>query len=501
MLSDSDIKALLAATKPGGKHQGERIERSDGSRRQGGTPGLRFRAAAGVGSWWLWYRTATGEARRLKLGDYHASDPKRGLSLSAARAKADELRVGIRSATKPTDPQEAKRTARAAAKAAKAAAAVKDTTFADACAAFVAEELPHLRPATRESWSRYVSKEIVPAFGTLKPEDITAEAIADIRARIANGVPGPKPGTWKRKPAPVSARRMFEVLRRILGWLSAADPDLDRLRRKHRLRRLEVNPAATVTAYRRKRRAGKRTRAEAAAKAFSDAQLRAVFEAAEAAVAKAKGARDAADRRGKRKHSGPTAHETEARSHANLLALVAHTAVRAHDARSARWADVDESRKLWTVPEHKTSDHTGAPHVVPLSDGALRVLTRQREANLAAGYGASEWLFPAVGEKPCEVCEATGHVDKDAKAARRIKAAAGIAGRGLLHRLRDTLRTRLSEHGTEARVAEAILAHVPPGIVGTYDHAELLPQRREALAWWSGELDKGPRGRVRAARN
>jgi hypothetical protein len=26
------------------------------------------------------------------------------------------------------------------------------------------------------------------------------------------------------------------------------------------------------------------------------------------------------------------------------------------------------------------------------------------------------------------------------------------------------------------------------GIVGTYDHAELLPQRREALQWWSEEL-------------
>jgi hypothetical protein len=147
----------------------------------------------------------------------------------------------------------------------------------------------------------------------------------------------------------------------------------------------------------------------------------------------------------------------------------------------------DKTRKLWTIPQHKTSDHTGAPHVVPLAEGALAVLGRIRKANLAAGYGKSEWLFPAVTTS-CEVCGKAGHVDKDQKAAKRIKDAAGVEGRGLLHRLRDTIKTRMSEHGIEGRVSEAILAHVPPGIVGTYDHAELLPQRRDALQWWSGEL-------------
>jgi hypothetical protein len=144
---------------------------------------------------------------------------------------------------------------------------------------------------------------------------------------------------------------------------------------------------------------------------------------------------------------------------------------------------------VWTIPEHKTSDHTGAPHVVPLSEGALAVVSRIREANLAAGYGRAAWLFPAA-TGPCEVCEREGHVDKDAKSTRRIKTAAGVDGRGLLHRLRDTIKTRMSEHGIDGRVSEAILAHVPPGIVGTYDHAELLPQRRAALDWWSLELER-----------
>jgi hypothetical protein len=58
------------------------------------------------------------------------------------------------------------------------------------------------------------------------------------------------------------------------------------------------------------------------------------------------------------------------------------------------------------------------------------------------------------------------------------------------HRFRDTLKTRLSEHGVDGRVSEHILGHVVPGIAGVYDHSELFPQRKEALAWWDSELDR-----------
>lgn len=81
-------------------------------------------------------------------------------------------------------------------------------------------------------------------------------------------------------------------------------------------------------------------------------------------------------------------------------------------------------------------------------------------------------------------------MDKPNKATAIVKAAAGIADRGLLHRFRDTLKTRLSEHGIPDRVSEHILGHVVPGIAGVYDHAEMLPHRREALEWWSAELDR-----------
>jgi hypothetical protein len=112
-----------------------------------------------------------------------------------------------------------------------------------------------------------------------------------------------------------------------------------------------------------------------------------------------------------------------------------------------------------------------------------------REVSLAAGYRDSAWVFPAATTS-CEVCGLDGHVDKANKASALVKKGAGITDRGLLHRLRDTIKTRMSEHNIPERVSEHVLGHVVPGIAGVYDHADMLPQRREALQWWDGELDR-----------
>jgi hypothetical protein len=40
-----------------------------------------------------------------------------------------------------------------------------------------------------------------------------------------------------------------------------------------------------------------------------------------------------------------------------------------------------------------------------------------------------------------------------------------------------------------------------PGIAGTYDHAEMLPQRREALQWWKIRSPRRRRSTQSAATN
>jgi integrase len=56
------------------------------------------------------------------------------------------------------------------------------------------------------------------------------------------------------------------------------------------------------------------------------------------------------------------------------------------------------------------------------------------------------------------------------------------------HDLRRTLRSGLSRLRINRDTAEAILAHVPGGIVGTYDVHDYFAQKKEALERWSADV-------------
>jgi hypothetical protein len=56
------------------------------------------------------------------------------------------------------------------------------------------------------------------------------------------------------------------------------------------------------------------------------------------------------------------------------------------------------------------------------------------------------------------------------------------------HDLRRVVRTGLSALRVPHNVAEAILAHQPAGIVGTYDAHSYADEKREALEAWAQKL-------------
>jgi integrase len=161
--------------------------------------------------------------------------------------------------------------------------------------------------------------------------------------------------------------------------------------------------------------------------------------------------------------------------------LVAYTAVREHEARSCRWRDLDLDDAVWRVPGEFTK--TGEQHMVPLIPAAVRLLQARERSD-------STWVFPgAAGAEPCEVCEEKGHAPKtSSKMTARAKEVAGISGRGVIHRIRDTVKTWMTEHGVPSAISERVLGHKIAGIEGVYDHATLLGAQREALTWWAFEL-------------
>ena len=229
---------------------------------------------------------------------------------------------------------------------------------------------------------------------------------------------------------PFHQSRPYEVLRRLLAWAVWK-------------KQIPTSPCAAVKPFGRR---APRPRAAAAAKVLTNPQLAAAL--------------------------------PRMPPHVMLCAL---TAVREHEARSARWADIDLDGGTWHVPAAFTK---GADvHVVPLSTTAVTLLARQPRTT-------SPWVFAAQTNR-CEVCGERGHVTKmQSRLTREVKALAGVDGRGLVHRLRDTIKTRMSERGVDERVSEMILGHRVPGIAGTYNHAELIAPRRKALAWWAGELKR-----------
>ncbi len=66
------------------------------------------------------------------------------------------------------------------------------------------------------------------------------------------------------------------------------------------------------------------------------------------------------------------------------------TACRTKEVRLAEWSEVDFQSRVWTVPAEQidAAQERGFVHVVPLSDGMLRVLVAMREAS------QSKYIFP-----------------------------------------------------------------------------------------------------------
>ena len=57
-----------------------------------------------------------------------------------------------------------------------------------------------------------------------------------------------------------------------------------------------------------------------------------------------------------------------------------------------------------------------------------------------------------------------------------------------LHDLRRTVRTGMGQIGVMPHVAEAILNHLPPKLIRTYDRNTYAAEKRDALERWANHL-------------
>lgn len=152
--------------------------------------------------------------------------------------------------------------------------------------------------------------------------------------------------------------------------------------------------------------------------------------------------------------------------------------------RMAEWThfDLDSEHPTYTVPRENRKLKKAAkenpatpPHIVPLSTQALEILHELREVT-----GQRRYLFPGARDPKRHISENTVNA-----------AIASIGFKGIIvgHGFRHMARTLLAEQGWNPEALERQLSHKEPGVVGVYNKAQHLSERRKIMQYWADCLD------------
>lgn len=133
------------------------------------------------------------------------------------------------------------------------------------------------------------------------------------------------------------------------------------------------------------------------------------------------------------------------------------TALRVNELADASQPEFDYRDRLWVIPANRMKGKNAGKkqaraHAVPLTDDLI-----------------------------CSRYAAIARV-------RRQDARAVELRQFVVHDVRRTVRSQLSRLKVAEEVREAVLAHVRPGVKGTYDHYNYAGEKREALQLWAARL-------------
>jgi integrase len=113
-------------------------------------------------------------------------------------------------------------------------------------------------------------------------------------------------------------------------------------------------------------------------------------------------------------------------------------------------------------------------HIVPLPDAAASILSEIRRR------GNRDYVFG--------IARASGGFSGWSAAKRALDKAVALKEDWRLHDLRRTVRTGLGKLGVQPHVAEAVLNHLPPKLVRTYDRNTYTAEKKAALDVWASHL-------------
>jgi integrase len=350
------------------------------------------------------------------------------VSLQEARDKAGEWRRLIKRGVDPGVQEAAQR---------RAEGCLRANTFDAMAADFIAEKLAGERCG--DEAERDIRRELLPRWSGRPVPEIT-------RTDIHNIIDAKKP------KAPIAARNLLALIKRMFAWA------IDQNRYG-----IETSPAAAI-----------RPRTIISAKVKKAAQRRRVLTDIELFALQ----------RAVRRMPYP---------YGPIYRLLLLTALRLNEVADGAWSEFDLGKRLWTIPatRMKGKEDLAREHVVPLTDGMLEIVEKLPR------FKTGDYLFStSLGRSPVWVNSGVKR-RLDARILRTLRALSRLRSddpaRATLpawrnHDIRRTVRSNLSALRVHAEVAEAILAHVRPGIVGVYDQHDYLDEKRDALERWAARL-------------
>ncbi len=144
------------------------------------------------------------------------------------------------------------------------------------------------------------------------------------------------------------------------------------------------------------------------------------------------------------------------------------TLSRPGEAVQTQWSEIDEEKKIWTIPAEKMKKRR--KHVVPLSVQALNVLDIMRDVR------SDDYVFPGQGGR--------GHTHREVirMGLKRLDIDSTA------HGFRSLASTIMNESGLfSPDIIEVSLAHIDRDKVrAAYNRAEYFEQRRKLMDWWGG---------------
>jgi integrase len=167
------------------------------------------------------------------------------------------------------------------------------------------------------------------------------------------------------------------------------------------------------------------------------------------------------------------------------------TGLRLNECAQLSWSEIQGDTIVIPAARMKAKDATAVEHLVPIT-AAMRDII----ASLPRIRGGQYLFSQSAGKRPLAM---TGPIkrDLDQRMLASLKAMARRRGEAhehvtlphwTNHDLRRSVRSGLSQLRIEFNVGEMILAHRPPGVVGTYDVHQYLDERREALQAWAQRI-------------